>query len=175
MLADKKKRAEKILAAQAELEAEAKAAAAAKAKAQADAEDKRKAEGARIRASRPEAAFGRRRLLLRRQPPGAGGTRRRRLHRAGAGQTRERGRRRRRAHAAMREKIKAGRRESPYRLRKQLPRPVFAQIKQPHGFPPIPVARVEKVDAEAGVVRVAHNILKLAQGRTPSLAHSAVA
>jgi hypothetical protein len=47
--------------------------------------------------SGPEAhaAFGRRRLLLRRQPSGAGGTRRRRPHRAGAGQTRERGKRRR--------------------------------------------------------------------------------
>ena len=42
---DKKKRAEKIRAAQAELEAEAKAAAAAEAKARAEAEEKRKAEG----------------------------------------------------------------------------------------------------------------------------------
>jgi hypothetical protein len=31
--------------------------------------------------------------------------------------------------AAMREKIKAGGHESPYRLRKQLPEPVFGQIK----------------------------------------------
>ena len=44
-VADKKKRAEKIRAAQAELEAEAKAAAAAEAKARAEAEEKRKAEG----------------------------------------------------------------------------------------------------------------------------------
>ena len=32
--------------------------------------------------------------------------------------------------AAMREKIGAGGHESPYRLRKQLPEPVFGQIKQ---------------------------------------------
>jgi hypothetical protein len=36
--------------------------------------------------------------------------------------------------SAMREKIKAGGYESPYRLRKQLPEPVFGQIKQARGF-----------------------------------------
>ena len=36
--------------------------------------------------------------------------------------------------AAMREKIKAGGHETPYRLRKQLPQPVFGQIKQARGF-----------------------------------------
>ena len=36
--------------------------------------------------------------------------------------------------AAMREKIKAGGHETPYRLRKQLPEPVFGQIKQARGF-----------------------------------------
>ena len=51
---DKKKRAEKIRAAQAELEAEAKAAAAAEAKARAEAEEKRKAEG-RKKPGRPAA------------------------------------------------------------------------------------------------------------------------
>ena len=53
-VADKKKRAEKIRAAQAELEAEAKAAAAAEAKARAEAEEKRKAEG-RKRPGKPAA------------------------------------------------------------------------------------------------------------------------
>ena len=53
-VADKKKRAEKIRAAQAELEAEAKAAAAAEAKARAEAEEKRKAEG-RKKPGRPAA------------------------------------------------------------------------------------------------------------------------
>ena len=36
--------------------------------------------------------------------------------------------------AAMRAKIKAGGHASPYRLRKQLPEPVFGQIKQARGF-----------------------------------------
>ena len=53
-VADKKKRAEKIRAAQAGLEAEAKAAAAAEAKARAEAEEKRKAEG-RKKPGRPAA------------------------------------------------------------------------------------------------------------------------
>jgi len=35
---------------------------------------------------------------------------------------------------AMRAKIKAGGHASPYRLRKQLPEPVFGQIKQARGF-----------------------------------------
>jgi hypothetical protein len=34
----------------------------------------------------------------------------------------------------MRAKIKAGGYASPYRLRKQLPEPVFGQIKQARGF-----------------------------------------
>src|SRR5438128_8417193 len=35
---------------------------------------------------------------------------------------------------ALRAKLKAGGHESPYRLRKQLPEPVFGQIKQARGF-----------------------------------------
>src|SRR6516225_3617333 len=35
---------------------------------------------------------------------------------------------------AMRAKIKAGGHDSPYRLRKQLPEPVFGQIKEARGF-----------------------------------------
>ena len=52
-IADKKKRAEKIRAAQAELEAEARATAAAKARAQAEAEERRRAEGRKNRESPP--------------------------------------------------------------------------------------------------------------------------
>ena len=70
--------------------------------------------------------------------------------------------------AAMREKIKAGGHASPYRLRKQLPEPVFGQIKQARGFRQFLLRGVEKVAAEWGLVCLAHNILKLAQGRTPS-------
>ncbi len=72
--------------------------------------------------------------------------------------------------AAMRAKIKAGGHASPYRLRKQLPEPVFGQIKQARGFRQFLLRGVEKVAAEWGLVCLAHNLLKLAQGRTPSLA-----
>src|SRR5208282_2711845 len=72
--------------------------------------------------------------------------------------------------AAMRERIKAGGHSSPYRLRKQLPEPVFGQIKQARGLRQFLLRGVEKVANEWGLVCLAHNILKLAQGRTPSLA-----
>jgi hypothetical protein len=75
----------------------------------------------------------------------------------------------------MREKIKAGGHVSPHRLRKQLPEPVFGQIKQARGFRQFLLCGVEKVTAEWGVVCVAHNILKLAQGETPSIADAAAA
>ena len=75
----------------------------------------------------------------------------------------------------MREKIKAGGHVSPYRLRKQLPEPVFGQIKQARGFRQFLLRGVEKVTAEWGVVYIAHNILKLAQGETPSIADAAAA
>jgi hypothetical protein len=45
----------------------------------------------------------------------------------------------------MREKIKAGGHQSPYRLRKQLPEPVFGQIKQARGFRQFLLRGVEKV------------------------------
>ena len=70
--------------------------------------------------------------------------------------------------AAMREKIKAGGHASPYRLRKQLPEPVFGQIKQARGFRQFLLRGVEKVASEWGLVCLAHNVLKLAHGRTPS-------
>jgi transposase len=66
---------------------------------------------------------------------------------------------------AMREKIKAGGHGSPYRLRKQLPEPVFGQIKQARGFRQFLLRGIEKVQAEWGIVCTAHNLLKLAQGR----------
>jgi len=77
--------------------------------------------------------------------------------------------------AAMREKIKAGGHETPYRLRKQLPEPVFGQIKQARGFRQFLLRGVEKVKNEWGLVCVAHNVLKLAQGRTASKAAAATA
>ena len=73
---------------------------------------------------------------------------------------------------AMREKIKAGGHDSPYRLRKQLPEPVFGQIKQARGFRQFLLRGVEKVRAEWGIVCTAHNLLKLAQRRTLSALRS---
>ena len=70
----------------------------------------------------------------------------------------------------MREIIKAGGHASPDRLRKQLPEPVFGQIKQARGFRQFLLRGVEKVRAEWGLVCLVHNVLKLAQGRTLSLA-----
>ena len=73
---------------------------------------------------------------------------------------------------AMREKIKAGGHNSPYRLRKQLPEPVFGQIKQARGFRQFLLRGLEKVQAEWGIVCTAHNLLKLAQERALSAAQS---
>jgi hypothetical protein len=55
--------------------------------------------------------------------------------------------------AAMRERIKAGGHETPYRLRKQLPGPVFEQIKQ---------AGAGEGAPRVGMVCITHNILKSA-------------
>ena len=68
----------------------------------------------------------------------------------------------------MREKIKAGGHNSPYRLRKQLPEPVSGQIEQARGFRQFLLRGFEKVHAEWGIVCTAHNLLKLAQRRTLS-------
>jgi transposase len=67
---------------------------------------------------------------------------------------------------AMRAKIKAGGHASPYRLRKQLPEPVFGQIKQARGFRQFLLRGFEKVRGEWAIVCSVHNLLKLAQGRT---------
>jgi transposase len=66
---------------------------------------------------------------------------------------------------AMRAKLKAGGHASPYRLRKQLPEPVFGQIKQARGFRQFLLRGFEKVCGEWAMVCTAHNLLKLAQGR----------
>ncbi len=77
--------------------------------------------------------------------------------------------------ADMREKIKAGGHETPYRLRKQLPEPVFGQIKQARGFRQFLMRGLDKVALEWGLVCLAHNMLKLAQGRSLSAAKLAAA
>jgi hypothetical protein len=73
----------------------------------------------------------------------------------------------RRASRAMREKIKAGGHASPYRLRKQLPEPVFGQIKQAHGFRQFLLRGFDNIRAEWAIVCTAHNLLKLLQGWIP--------
>src|SRR5258708_30116464 len=77
--------------------------------------------------------------------------------------------------AAMRAKIKAGGHASPYRLRKQLPEPVFGQIKQARGFRQFLLRGFERVRAEWAIICTAHNLLKLAQRRSLSAALPAVA
>jgi transposase len=69
---------------------------------------------------------------------------------------------------AMRAKIKAGGHASPYRLRKQLPEPVFGQIKQARGFRQFLLRGVDKVRAEWAIVCTVHNLLKLALSRSLS-------
>jgi transposase len=71
---------------------------------------------------------------------------------------------------AMRAKIKAGGHESPYRWRKILPEPVFGQVKQARGFRQFLMRGFEKVRGEWAFVCTAHNLLKLAQGRSLSKA-----
>ena len=64
---------------------------------------------------------------------------------------------------AMRAKIKAGGHASPYRLRKQLPEPVFGQIKEARDFRQFLLRGIEKVRGEWAIVCTVHNLLKLAR------------
>jgi transposase len=63
---------------------------------------------------------------------------------------------------AMREKIKAGGHQSPYRLRKQVVEPVFGQIKEAGAFRQFLLRGLENVSYEWALKATAHNILKLA-------------
>ncbi len=69
---------------------------------------------------------------------------------------------------AMRAKLKAGGHASPYRLRKQLPEPVFGQVKQARGFRQFLLRGIDKVRAEWAIVCTVHNLLKLAHSRSLS-------
>jgi transposase len=66
---------------------------------------------------------------------------------------------------AMRAKIKAGGHASPYRLRKQLPEPVFGQIKQARGFRQFLLRGFANVRAEWAIICTVHNVLKLAAAK----------
>jgi len=61
----------------------------------------------------------------------------------------------------MRKKLKLGGHRSRYRLRKQLPEPVFGQIKQARGFCQFLLRGLDKVKDEWSLVCIAHNITKL--------------
>ena len=76
---------------------------------------------------------------------------------------------------AMRAKLKAGGNDSPYRLRKQLPEPMFGQIKQARGFRQFLLRGIDKVAGEWGMVCTAHNLTKLFQGGCLSAATAAAA
>lgn len=64
---------------------------------------------------------------------------------------------------AMATKLKRGGHRSRYRLRKQLPEPVFGQIKQARGFRQFLLRGLEKVADEWALVCLAHNIAKMAR------------
>jgi hypothetical protein len=59
---------------------------------------------------------------------------------------------------------RAGRR-SRYRLRKQLPEPVFGQIKQARGFRQFLLRGLSNVKGEWTLICTVHNLLKLAQAQ----------
>jgi transposase len=63
---------------------------------------------------------------------------------------------------AMREKLRQGGHESPYRLRKQTVEPVFGQIKEARGFRTFLRRGLANVRGEWALICTAHNLLKLA-------------
>ena len=65
--------------------------------------------------------------------------------------------------ATMALKLKRAGHRSRYRLRKQLPEPVFGQIKQARGFRQFLLRGIEKVSGEWAMICTAHNLLKLAR------------
>jgi transposase len=66
---------------------------------------------------------------------------------------------------AMRERLREGGFESPYRLRKQTVEPVFGQIKHARGFRQFLMRGLAKVSGEWAMLCTAHNLLKLAAAR----------
>lgn len=75
--------------------------------------------------------------------------------------------------AAMREKLRAGGYESPYRLRKQTVEPVFGQIKEARGFRAFLRRGLRAVRGEWALVCTAHNLLKLARAGMTAAAATA--
>ena len=71
---------------------------------------------------------------------------------------------------AMREKLRKGGYESPYRLRKQTVEPVFGQIKEARGFRRFLRRGLTNVRAEWALLCTVHNLLKLAAVRAAAAA-----
>jgi len=67
--------------------------------------------------------------------------------------------------AAMRTSLARAGRRSRYRLRKQLPEPVFGQIKQARGFRQFLLRGLPKVQGEWSLICTVHNLLKLARAQ----------
>ena len=61
----------------------------------------------------------------------------------------------------MRRKLRTKKRKERYSLRKELPEPVFGQIKQARGFGQFLLRGKDRTDAEWKMICVAHNLLKL--------------
>ncbi len=72
--------------------------------------------------------------------------------------------------SAMREKLRAGGWESPYRLRKHTVEPVFGQIKEARSFRRFLRRGLANVRGEWALLCTVHNLLKLAAFSTPSTA-----
>jgi len=66
---------------------------------------------------------------------------------------------------AMRERLREGGFDSPYRLRKQTVEPVFGQIKHARGFRQFLMRGLTKVSGEWAMICTVHNLLKLAAAR----------
>lgn len=67
--------------------------------------------------------------------------------------------------SAMRTSLARAGRRSRYRLRKQLPEPVFGQIKQARGFRQFLLRGLSNVKGEWTLICTVHNLLKLAQAQ----------
>jgi transposase len=63
---------------------------------------------------------------------------------------------------AMRERLREGGFDSPYRLRKQVVEPVFGQIKHARGFRQFLLRGIKNVTGEWAMLCTVHNLLKLA-------------
>lgn len=66
---------------------------------------------------------------------------------------------------AMRERLREGGFDNPYRLRKQTVEPVFGQIKHARGFRQFLMRGLKKVKGEWAMICTTHNLLKLAAAR----------